>query len=265
MPFQQSDGFRFYQFESFSSRGLIHGIVSRRGGVSPAPWASLNCGGTVGDDPDHVRQNRRRAFGIFNLPLDCMYDVWQVHSDRVVCTSAPRPPDQPHLQADGILTNVPGVALFMRFADCVPILLYDPQKRVIGLVHAGWLGTVKKITSHAIEEMSRCYQSDPKDVIAGIGPSIGPHHYEVGQDVVSQVEEAFGPDADRVLQTGDKGEETGVKFDLWSANRLTLEANGVRSIEISGICTACHPEDWFSHRGEKGQTGRFGALISLKG
>jgi YfiH family protein len=264
MQLHQSDGLCFYTFNSFTTEGIVHGIIGRKGGVSPAPWASLNCGSTVGDDPDRVRENRRRAFGIFNLSLDSMYDVWQVHSANVVCAIAPRPLDQPHLQADGILTNVPGVTLFMRFADCVPILLYDPVKRVVGLVHAGWLGTVRKIAGHAVAEMMRCYQSDPQEILAGIGPSIGPHHYEVGPEVITQVRDVFGTEADQLLETDNAKGVSGVKFDLWNANRLVIEAVGVQSIEISEICTACHLEDWYSHRGEKGRTGRFGALISLK-
>jgi polyphenol oxidase len=259
MPFIQSSGTRYYTFASFSRQGIVSGIFTRQGGVSPTPWASLNMGGMVGDDPQRVQENRRRAFETLNRPFESNYDVWQVHSAEVVCTDAPRPPDEPHLKADVILTDKPEVTLFMRFADCVPVLLYDPHRRVVGLAHAGWLGTVRLTLKAAIEAMRSCYGCHPGDILAGIGPSIGMHHYEVGPDVGDQVRSTFGKDSSFLLH-----EENGrVKFDLWEANRLILQGCGVHQIEVAGICTACHLEDWFSHRGEKGKAGRFGALIGL--
>ena len=109
--------------------------------------------------------------------------------------------------------------------------------------------------------MKSAYRCNPADVIAGIGPSIGPDHYEIGPDVIAHVRRAFGADAEALLSPNSSSGR--LHFDLWAANRLTLEQAGVNQIEVSGICTACHPEDWFSHRAEKGKTGRFGALISL--
>ena len=264
MPFHQSGELRYYSFDSLEAHGLVHGILTRQGGVSRAPWASLNLGGTVGDDPDAVQQNRLRAFSALNCRLESFYDVWQVHSATVVFADAPRPPEQAHLQADAILTDVPGVALFMRFADCVPILLYDPHHKAIGLVHAGWKGTVARIAALAVQAMQARYRSDPRDLLAAIGPSIGEHHYPVGQDVVQQVQAAFGEQAGEVLHIHHGMQaDSGVKFDLWNANRLVMEEAGVRQVEVSGLCTACNLQDWYSHRGEAGKTGRFGALIRL--
>jgi len=260
----EAETIRYYMFESFEQAGILHGSISRRGGVSPHPWQSLNLGGTVGDEPERVRENRQRIFQAFGRPIESLYDVWQVHGTEVVCTDAPRPLHQPHLKADAILTDTPGVTLFMRFADCVPIFLYDPVKQVVGLVHAGWQGTVDRTVMHAVQAMQRCYHSNPEEILAGIGPSIGPHHYEVGPEVIARVNQTFGQDAWQLLksQNGTDG-EIGVQFDLWGANRLILEQAGVRQIEVSEICTACHLEDWYSHRAEKGRTGRFGAIIGL--
>jgi polyphenol oxidase len=259
MPFIQSSGTRYFTFESFQRQDIVSGIFTRLGGVSPSPWASLNMGGTVGDDPQRVQENRRRAFETLNRPFESNYDVWQVHSADVVCTDAPRLPDVPHLKADVILTDKPEVTLLMRFADCVPILLYDPQRRVVGLAHAGWLGTVRRTLKAAVEAMQSHYRCRPQDILAGIGPSIGMHHFEVGPDVVGQVQSAFGKDSSHLLH-----EENGrIKFDLWEANCLILRGCGVNRIEVAGICTACNLEDWFSHRGENGKAGRFGALIGL--
>jgi len=258
MPFQSNSEIRYYQFESFDD-GIVQAIFTRRGGVSPQPWAGLNLGGTVGDDTTRVAENRRRALLALDRPFDSVYDVWQVHSANVVVAEVPRPPAVPHRQADVILTDKPGVTLMMRFADCVPILLYDPARKVIGIAHAGWLGTVRGAVRVAVEAMQARFGSQPGDIHAGIGPSIGPDHYEVGPDVVAQVSQAFEAEASGLLI--ERG--SSVYFDLWAANRLLLEKAGVKQIELAGLCTACFTEDWFSHRAEHGRTGRFGALIAL--
>jgi hypothetical protein len=220
-------------------------------------------GATVGDDAERVRQNRLRSFQALGRSYESLFDVWQVHGAQVVCAQAPRPPQSTHQKADAILTDQPYVTLFMRFADCVPIFLFDPIKNVVGLVHAGWLGTVQYTAAAAIQAMEACYGSRPPDILAGIGPSIGAHHYEVGPEVVTQVQAAFGADASALLGSSNGAHEGRALLDLWAANRLVLERAGVRRIEIAGICTACSMEDWYSHRGEKGQTGRFGALIAI--
>jgi YfiH family protein len=139
-------------------------------------------------------------------------------------------------------------------------MLHDPINRVVGIAHAGWLGTVRGVSTAAIQAMVEHYGSQPKNILAAIGPSIGVDHYEVGQDVLAQVNQAFGPDAEKLIEI--RGDKT--YLDLWSANRVQLEKSGVKQIQIAGLCTACHLEDWFSHRAEKGKTGRFGALIALQ-
>ena len=260
MQFHQNNAIRYGTFESLDDQaGLCHAVFTRAGGVSPEPWASLNQGGTVGDDREHVIENRKRAFDAMRLEVSSIYDVWQVHGIDCICAEQPRPLDEPHKKADIILTQKPGITLFMRFADCVPILLFDPVKRVIGLAHAGWQGTVKKVPLHAVNAMQSKFNSDPADIIACIGPSIGPDHYEVRHDVISQVEMAFGSGSKELLSNQDGK----VFLNLWKANELTLQEAGVSKVEIAGICTACHTEDWYSHRAELGKTGRFGALISL--
>ena len=259
MPFNSSGEIRYFQFQLFGS-SLPHALVTRHGGVSPAPWAGLNMGGTVGDDPHRVGENRRRALAALGRDPDSVFDVWQVHGVDVAIAAAPRPPEAPHLQADAILTRNPGLTLMMRFADCVPILLHDPVGGVVGLAHAGWMGTVRGTAAAAVRAMQTSFGSAAKNIRAGIGPSIGPDHYEIGEDVAAQVRQAFGSEAARLLAAGD-GES--VYLDLWAANVLHLQQAGVEQIEVAGLCTACHLEDWFSHRAEHGRTGRFGALIAL--
>lgn len=260
MPFHQSGPLRFYTFGLLDGVGVQHAVFTRQGGVSQEPWASLNLGGTVGDEPAHVIENRERAFQSIGRDPTTLFDVWQVHGTEVVCTEKPRPPHTPHQQGDAILTDCPGVTLLMRFADCVPILLYDPRHCIVGLVHSGWPGTVKRVAKVAVEAMHNRYHSDPGEILAGIGPSIGAHHYPVGPEVVAQVRQSFRADAEALLLVQDHA----VQFDLWSANRLTLQESGVRHIEMAEICTACHLDEWYSHRGENGRTGRFGVMIGLK-
>jgi polyphenol oxidase len=249
-----------YQFDNLFSAGVVHGIYSRKGGVSPHPWASLNLGGTVGDIRENVIENRRRIFEHAELKVESIYDVWQVHSADVIVADNPRPLDHPHIKADAIITNRVGVTLFMRFADCVPIFLYDPIKNVVGIVHAGWMGTVKRITSRCVESMITTFGCSPEDIQAGIGPSIGPDHYEVGENVIKAVHDNFDHVVNQVL----KNRNGSMYFDLWAANRLLLDQAGVKLIKIAGQCTACDVDHWYSHRAEKGKTGRFGALIALK-
>jgi purine-nucleoside/S-methyl-5'-thioadenosine phosphorylase / adenosine deaminase len=259
MIFQDRGKVRYYQFESFDN-STCQAIFTRRGGVSPEPWATLNMGGTVGDDLQRVNENRQRGLADLGRDPVTVFDVWQVHGVETVIARSPHVPGTPHQQADAIITDQPGLTLMMRFADCVPVFLHDPVHKIIGIAHAGWLGTVRGIIPATLEAIKTNFGSNPADIIAGIGPSIGPDHYEVGAEVVTQVQKTFGVDASSLLVK--EGEHT--FFDLWAANRMQLEAAGINHIEISGLCTACHTEDWFSHRAEHGQTGRFGAIFALR-
>ena len=260
MPFQQSGEIRYFTFAGLPDTAVAHAIFTRRGGVSPAPWDALNVGSTVGDVDSRVTENRIRAFAALSRKPDSLCDVWQVHGNKVVHARKPRALSELPPRADILLTDRPELTLFMRFADCVPIMLFDPVHRVVGLVHTGWQGTVQRAVAIAVKTMTTSYRTNPKDVIAGIGPSIGPHHYDVGPEVVARVSEVFSEQIEKVLYQNDST----VQFDLWSANRILLQNAGVEQIEIAGICTACNPDDWFSHRGEGGRTGRFGALIAIK-
>lgn len=260
MPFRQSGPIRFFQFESLAHPSLVHAIFTRRGGTSPPPWKSLNVGGTVGDDWERVRENRRLAFEAVGRNPASMYDVWQVHSAEAIVVRKPRG-QEPICRADIMVTDSPRVSLFMRFADCVPVLLFDPGRRVIALAHAGWVGTVRKAVLVAMQTLREVYGTNPGDITAGLGPSIGPDHYPVGQDVLGQVRAAFGSKAEKYLTSID-GQ---VHFDLWTANYDLLRQAGAESVEVAGLCTACDPAQWFSHRAEHGVTGRFGALLGLAG
>jgi hypothetical protein len=260
MGFLQNQGLRFYQFDIFRGHPIFHAVLTRHGGFSQKPYDTLNTGGTVGDDPEAVLANHRRIFRVFGYDYTSRFDVWQVHGTNIVCTDSTRDPQLPFEKADGILTNNPEVTLFMRFADCVPILLFDPIKKVIGIVHGGWQGTYQMIGKIAVDRMHTYYGSDPGNILAAIGPSICQNCYEVGPDVFQLFSQSFGKKA----QAYFKMEGTQIHLDLWAANFDILSMAGVHHVEVAGICTACHIEDWYSHRAENGNTGRFGVIVSLQ-
>ncbi len=261
MGFIEKEGLRYFQFDLFNNQPLFHAILTRRGGFSKVPYDSLNTGGTVGDDPDAVLANHKKLFDILEHNFESRFDVWQVHGTEVLCTSSPRDLTTPHQKADGILTDNPDVTLFMRFADCVPILLYDPVNGAIGIVHAGWQGTYKQIARIAVERMTACYGSRSGDLLAGIGPSICQHCYEVGNEVLNAFNVSFGSETAKRYFTEQEG---AYYLDLWKANREILQNAGVGQVEVSGLCTAEHLDDWYSHRGEHGKTGRFAVLMSVE-
>lgn len=258
MAFHEINGLRYYKFEIFSD-SITQAVFTRRGGVSPAPWHSLNLGGSVGDDPKHVAENRIRVFNSLRRAPESIHDVWLTHSTDIVYAEGPRPLNAPSPRADIIFTDNPDVTLFMRFGDCVPILFHDPLRKVIGIAHAGWLGTLRGVVGAAVEGMRDHYGCHPQDIVAGIGPSIGVDHYEVGAEVISQFREKYPQDAGQILRSKNGS----TYLDLWASNELQLKRAGVEQVQVSNVCTACHLDDWFSHRAEKGKTGRFGALMGL--
>ena len=259
-----NNGLPFFQFESLPDSGsLQQAVFTRQGGVSPAPFSSLNLSVSVPDDKARVYANRRRAYGLYGRDTDSVVHAHLVHGADVARVShADCGTWVSHV--DGIITNEPGCALTMNYADCTPIFPHDPQRQAIGLGHAGWLGTVRDLPGALVQGMVENFGSKPVDLVAGIGPCIGPCCYEVGEPVISQVLAAF-ENGESLLVESPQGKANGggPHFDLPLANKRNLERAGVISIEYSGLCTACHTDLFFSHRAEEGKTGRFGAILIL--
>ena len=256
----QQDGLVYYKFDSFDDDAVDHAIFSRTGGSSKGPYTSLNLGGTNGDDPVDVLANHEKLFRVFGRPYSSRFDVWQVHGKTILFGDAPRPPEKKHPPADGIFTDKPEVTLIMRFADCVPLVFHDPVQKVVGIVHAGWQGTLLRIGAEAVSAIGKRYGSLASDLRVGLGPSICGKCYQVGEEVRQQFLKAWGIKADQFFAKT----ENGLFLDLWGANEWVLRQAGVEQIENSGFCTAQNLDEWYSYRKEEGITGRFAVVIALK-
>jgi len=230
----------------------------RHGGCSPDPWSSLNLATSVGDSKENVLENRKRIFTSLDLSPNAVFDVWQIHSSEVIIPSKKRTIGEPHQKADAIVTNKRDFSLLMLFADCAPILFYDTRKSVIGIAHAGWRGTVSKIVLNVVEQMKLHFGSKVTDINSIIGPCISVEKYQIGEDVSNIIGKAFKNNPGVITKRNNK-----IFMNLGLANKFLLESAGIQKIENLEICTSSNKEDWFSHRQEKGKTGRFGAVISL--
>ncbi len=251
-------GVVFYRSETWSE--LRHGIFTRHGGVSQSHWNSLNVGASTGDNPEAVRENHRRMYRAVEVNPDRVVSSWLAHGVTVKVVAAGSKLNGALEKADAIITNQPDRPLVMRFADCVPLLFYDPVKRAIGLAHAGWRGAVAGMAAATARALESTFGCRPADMQALIGPAISRRNYQVGDEVATRAEAYFGADAEVVTRDSANG---GACLDLWRANRLDLERQGLSRIEILDICTYDNTRDFYSHRGENGKTGRFGVVISL--
>lgn len=231
--------------------GFPHGFTTRSGGASEPPFDSLNLGGLVGDDPDRVAEN----WAILERGTGLRFArVRQVHGARCVRAEAPSLPAE---EADVVLSATAGVAACVSVADCVPVLLADPQTGRVAAVHAGWRGTLARAAEAGVLALARETGGPASRLVASIGPSIGPCCYEVSPDLAGRFASELGPEVVR----GGGGSS---RLDLWRANAAILRRAGLpeESVEILGRCTSCEPEHWFSHRRDAGKTGRQAAFIA---
>jgi len=230
----------------YNNPHLIHGFSTRKGGVSKPPFHSLNMGLNTSDQPDNIRQNHLRFFRTLHIPEDRLNIPVQVHGDHIVHVESAGPvPD-----TDGLISNTPGLFLVIQLADCVPVYLYDQENRAVGLIHAGWRGSSRHIAKKAVHMMQQVFSSRPENMLALIGPSIGPCCYQVGSETAGQFDPAF-------IRKDH--------LDLWAVNYHQLTDAGIPAgqIEVSRLCTSCHENWFFSHRRDKGKTGRMMAVLGI--
>jgi YfiH family protein len=255
-----------FQFENLSRiSNLAHFITTRIGGVSFPPNNSLNLGLHTNDNADHVLTNRALLAKKTGIGKEQFLYASQVHSGDVKIidsTAIENGVLSQNPRTDATITALPGICLMVMVADCVPLLLFDPVKKVSAVIHAGWRGTVHQITTNTIRAMIEHFGCHPADILAGIGPSIGPCCYEVGEDVREFVATSFGTTEGYLIQ---KNPSPKPHFDLWYANHKQLTDCGLQTdnIEISKLCTRCKSDIFFSSRASGGITGRFAAGICI--
>lgn len=248
----------YYTFPSLEDLGLGHAVVTRHGGTSQPPFAGLNVGHSVGDDPEKVDTNHRLIFNHWGLDRERVVTARQVHGHMVAVVGR-QDGGKVIPDSDALATAERGLALLLRFADCVPILLYDPGHRAFALGHAGWRGIAAGLAPRMVRTMAAALGSDPKQLVAALGPAIGPCCYQVGEEVIAAIQPAV-PEWEMAVE-----KRNGTFYlDMWAAIARQLRAEGVRQVEVGGICTADNTEHFFSYRREKGRTGRFATLAWLK-
>ena len=257
------------RFECSDTHGAVLFSTTRNGGVSRPPFDTFNLGNFSDDNTTDIAENRRRLSDALGIEPHRLFIPKQVHGDRIVTvdtdflsTSAA---EQTALidGCDALITNVPGVCIGITTADCVPVLLYDAQKRVAAAIHAGWRSTVRKIVTKTIEETRRQFGISAANLIAAIGPAIGQAAFEVGDEVVDAFREAgllYPTVCTRCSETGK------AHLNLPEINRLQLTACGVKpeNIELSGLCTHTHGDLFFSARRDGIRSGRMVTGIAIK-
>jgi len=260
------DGLTFQVSSQLERLGVPHGFTTRAGGVSEGIWCSLNLGIHRGDDPEAVRENYRRVCAALGVEEGRLVLSRQVHGDAVrtvTAADAGKGLDAPvDYEADGLVTDVPGLTLVVFGSDCLTAVLYDPVRRAVGAVHAGWRGTAAGIVERAVERMEACYGTDPADLVCALGPCIGRCCFETDEDVPNAMTAALGAAALPFIDSDGNGK---FHVDLKGLNALRLERKGVLAghIDISPACTFCAPEKYWSHRYTKGERGSQATLIAL--
>jgi len=253
------------QYMTSGNIAAPHAFTTRHGGKSTGIYYSLNLRIHSDDDREALRQNYKIICGELGTTPERLVFSRQVHEDTVLAvTSADCHADlfsEVPYDADGLITDEKGLPLVVFVADCIPILLYDPETPAIGAVHAGWRGTVMDIAGKAVSEMCRNYGSKPENIRAAIGQGIGFCCFETGPEVPGAVRKLLEKDAEDFIKS--KGEKSMV--DLKGVNRFLLERRGVlpSNIEVSDECTSCSNNKYWSHRATNGRRGVSGAFIMI--
>ncbi|MCK4739900.1 MAG: peptidoglycan editing factor PgeF [Deltaproteobacteria bacterium] len=249
---------------------VTYGFSTRHGGVSPTPFNSLNLGTNTDDTPLNITENRKLLAKSYNFDPEKLLTIKQVHGNKVLdLTEAAG--DYSGFEADVIITKLRNIPIGILSADCLPVLLFDPVTKTIGAVHCGWRGTNACVIIETTKAMEQLYGSEPKDILAVLGPHIGPCCFKVGEVVINGFKETCKNLKNNYnIKTSDNifGTEDGeLWFDLGRANRLLLTQAGLReeNIAFEFACTSCNNADYFSYRKENGITGRQIGLIMLKG
>jgi len=269
MKIEQKGELVMLTFPSFKDIGSVnHGFSTRLGGVSEGIYETMNLSFSVGDKYENVIENYRRIAELLGTECCNIVTAKQCHGTNVeIVTDDDRgngiTKSNKYTSVDGLITNIPGITLVTHYADCVPLLFVDPNKRVIATSHAGWRGTAGQVGNITIEKMKSEFGCDPKDILVGIAPSIGRCCYEVDEPVMSKMRAIEGVD---ISTSADKKENGKYMLDLKDVNRKIIMGAGVpnENITVSDICTCCNSNILHSHRATGGRRGCLGAFIMLK-
>lgn len=268
MNLYKVNGVEFLRFPSLERTGFInHAFSTKHGGVSQNEFSSMNLSFGRGDSRENVIKNYEvfcKAAGFSKESLVASHQVHETKLEMVTKSDFGNGIYLPQKfdSADGLYTNVPGVTLVTYYADCVPLFFVDPYKKCIALSHAGWRGTVAEIAKKTVQTLTEEFNSDPKDIICAIGPSISKECYEV-DDVVAQKVMTLPININDVLYPKENGKYL---FDLWQCNKEILLSTGIKeeNITISGICTRCRNDLLFSHRATGGKRGGMAAFMCIE-
>lgn len=271
MELQEKDGVYYFTFPAFANcKELRHLFTTRLGGVSTGDFTSMNLSFSRGDVKEAVIENYRRIANVLECKITDFVCSDQTHTtnirkvtvnDRgkgITC-------EKDYRDVDGLITNEEGIVLVTIFADCVPLYFYDPIKKVIGLAHSGWKGTVGKIGKCMVEAMSHTFGSNASDILVGIGPCICQDCYEISKDVAEQFYHNFtNVEKNGIITKGNV--EDKFQLNLVAANKQIFLESGIleQNILVSNVCTSCNKETLFSHRASQGKRGNLGAFIGLK-
>ncbi len=242
--------------------GFTNGFSTRLGGVSAFPDGDLNLAGFSEDEAGNIYENRRRFLAVFDGDYQ-LATVWQMHGSDIKLLRSVNDIGDSEENADAVMSNIEGVLAGAKTADCVPVLIGDPKTRAYAAIHAGWRGTVRSIARKAVERMIEEYGSDPKDMIAAIGPAACGRNYEIGQDVIDE----FGSNFEESGKYFAATREGHALVDLHLANRDQLIATGLKdeNIYTAPFCTMERVDLFFSYRVEKKKNGKTGRLLSVIG
>ena len=264
---EHADGLAWEESELLHQAGLCHGVAGRNGGVSQAPYDSLNLALHVGDSIQAVLENRRRLCTHIGASLNQLTTAQQVHTDHVVAVGKAEigrgagSYADAFAHTDALMTNVPGAMFFSCIADCVQVILFDPVQKACAVVHDGWRGTAARLAAKTVFAMESVYGSRPGDILAYVGPSISRSHFAVSESTADAFRQ-LGKNYAACVYTTDAGQ---IQVDLWQANRQLLVDAGVQAEHID-VTTACAYEEadrFYSYRRDHSITGRMGAFAML--
>jgi len=257
---EEKSGVKYLKSDILDHDNLIHAFSTRIGGNTPAPLNSFSLG-TAGmnEFKTDVEDNRKKICDVLEIDFNLIINPEQKHTDNIKIVKTPYDDVS---NTDGIITSERSLVLLLLFADCTPIILYAPKEQVLGVIHAGWRGTAKKIAHKAISLFESEFNVSPDSIKAAIGPTIGQCCYPVSSETYFELKKTINSNYANIFKNIENSDK--VKVDLKLLNCKQLQEAGVQDIDVLKDCTSCNNSLLYSYRADNGQTGRHGAIASLR-